>query len=180
MKILITLILAGFVIYLIAKICLYIYRPFFISKTLNKMHTQYSKLIAVANKEVERCSNDYEKWKSGDSVLVDMYSEGQCKNAIKGALEWKNHEQEVYEKFIRLRERSAGNYKKLGETISACMTYLNLREKVSQTRVTDMQAFSAGAITFAEFEASTNEGRIMIEEGERRLDVLLNGYLSRG
>jgi hypothetical protein len=174
LEILIILVLAGFVIYLLFKLGLYIYRPFFLQKTISNIEAQYNKLLAILNKRIDMEVENYNKWKSGDKVILTLRNEDELKDSIDEAMASKKHEQEVNEKFLRLRERSIGNYKKLGDAIFWYKRYLSLRLNQFENATIYSNTLTGGVVTLDEFMASANEHRIAIEESERRLDALLD------
>ena len=175
MNILIILVLAGFAIYFLIKVGLLIYRPFYLQKTISNIEAQHNNLLARLKKDIDEAVENYNKWKSGDSVtLMVFHSEDELKDRINEAMASKKHAQEVNEKFIRLRERFIGNYKKLADAIFWYQRYLTLRLKQFENAAIYLGALNSGVVTFDEFVASANEGRIAIEESERRLDALLD------
>jgi hypothetical protein len=128
---------------------------------------------------------NYNKWQSGDRVISTLKSEDELKDRINVVMASKKHAQEVNEKFIRLRERSIGNYKKLADALFWYKRYLSLRLNQFENAAIYSSALTSEGATFDErmtsvneqldeFMASANEHRIAIEESERRLDALLD------
>ena len=126
MNILIILVLAGFAIYFLIKVGLYIYRPFYFQKTISNIEAQHNKLLARLNKDIDIAVENYNKWQSDDKVILALNSADELKGRINEAMASKKHAQEVNEKFIRLRERSIGNYKKLADAILWYKRHLGL------------------------------------------------------
>ncbi len=174
MEILIIVFMAGLAAYFLFKVGLYLYRPFLLRKMLFDIEAQYNNLLVTLNKEINTKEEDYKNWKSGKQLALLSTSEDELTQRIRDAIESKKHEQEVNEKFIRLRERSIGNYKKLAEAILWYKRYLSLKKRQSDHAQIYTGALSLGGMTFDEFVAAANEDRIAIEESERRLDILLN------
>jgi hypothetical protein len=174
LKVLLILVLTGFAVYLLFKLAIYFYRPIFLRKMLFETEDEYRKLLDTLNKEIEAKEEDYTKWKSGTPVAVLSNSEDEFKQRIQEAMDPKKHEEEVYEKFIRLRERSVGNYKAFGKAILSYKRYLALLARQSEHANIYTGALSVGSTTFEEFSTAAKEDRIAIEESERQLDLLLN------
>jgi len=152
----------------------YIYRPFLLAKLIRDIQSKYDNLKVLLDKDIEEKFERLKKWESGDKVTRAGSTESEIKESIIAAEEWKTHEQKVNEKFIRLQERFIGNPKKLSETILSYRRYLEV-ELQDQTRAASItQSFLADAITYDEWISSANETRIIREECERRLDLLLD------
>jgi len=172
LKILIILVLVGFIIYFLFKLGLYIYRPFYLRKTISSIEAQYNRLLAILNKDIDMAVKDYSRWQSGDRVA--LCSEDELRKGIDEAMASKKHAQEVNDKFFRLRERYIVDYKKLGDPIFWYKRYLNLRlDQIGKASIYS-SALTSGVATIDEFMASANEHRIAIEESEKRLDTLLD------
>ena len=92
-------------------------------------------------------------------------------NAAKAA---KAHEEEVYGKFLRLKERFIQSPDKLSESIIAYRRYLDVRMKQHQDASLFANAVTSGAISIDEIMAASKETKIVLEENERKLDRLLN------
>ena len=175
MKILIIVVLSGIVIYFLFKICLYFYRPFLLEKMILELQTQYDQLLIIIDKSTEEAAEQYKNIQSGDRISILANSEDDLKGNLEKEIASKKHIQEVNNKFIRLRERFIGDYKKLSEAIVAYRRFLNMRANQYKNAEIYSRALGIGSMSFDEFIASANEDRIAIEESERRLDVLLGG-----
>jgi hypothetical protein len=114
------------------------------------------------------------EFQSGSNMAVLEYgSEDRLLEDINGAKAVKKHEEEVYWKFHRLRERFITDPLKLSEVISAYQRYLQIRFTQYQDASGYASALSAGVITFDELRADAEKLKIILEENERRLDILL-------
>lgn len=173
MNVLLSIVGAGIVVYLAAKLCLYIYRPFFLSKTFREIDEMYSKLLVAANNDVDSAIDDYRKWQSGDEVLKTMHPEEEITRNVDTAMVGKAHEEEVHERFLKLRERFIGDSKKLSESIVAYRRYLGVKLKQRQDASLFANAVISGAVSFDEMTAAAKETMVVLEENERKLDVLL-------
>jgi hypothetical protein len=119
LKLLLFFVIAGVSVYLLLKLCLYLYRPFFLSKTFREIDDMYSKLVAEVENDVNAAIEDYSKWQSGDKVLRTMRTKEEIIKSVDTAKGAKAHEEELHEKFLRVRERFIGDTKKLSEAIVA-------------------------------------------------------------
>lgn len=174
MKVLIFIVGAGIVVYVALKLCLYIYRPFFLSKTFREIDDKYSKLLAAVDNDMDSAIEDYRKWQSGDDVLKTMRTEEEITKSVDNAKGVKSHEEEVHEKFLRLRERFIGNPKKLSESIVVYRRYLDVKLKQRQDASSFANAVTSGAVSFDEMMATAKETMVVLEEDERKLNILLS------
>jgi len=173
LKTLLFIIIAGILVYLLLRLCLYLYRPFFLSKTFREIEQTYNRLLTVAEKDVGSAVENLGKWQSGDKVIRTMWTEDEIKESINAAKAARAHEEEVYGKFLRLRERFLHNPDKLSESIVTYQRYLNIRLQQRQNAGVAANALTLGAISFDEFVAAAKETKIALEENERKLDILL-------
>lgn len=173
MEMLLIIVLIAMGLYFLTKFALWIYRPFGLAKILCDIQLKYENLLRILEKDVEEAVDGLRKWESGDRVIRGIRNEKELKEEVSNAYERKTHEQRVNEKFIRLRERFADNPKKLSEAIIAYKRYLELKLKHGGNAFSAVSALTSGAISFDEFQSAANEGKIVIEECERRLDLLL-------
>jgi hypothetical protein len=126
------------------------------------------------NKDIESEVENLRKWKAGDAVTRRVYLEdSELQARIAKANESTIHERELYDKFIRLRERFIGNYKRLAELIVLYSRYLDMKFKQDQMASAFSRAGVSDVMTFEERFSSANEIKISIEECERKLDLLL-------
>ncbi|GAB4389266.1 MAG: hypothetical protein Kow0025_13560 [Thermodesulfovibrionales bacterium] len=63
----------------------------------------YRRNKAISGSIVDDAADTVGKWRSGDTVLRDFFSEGELQARINDAETAAQHEQEVYEKFLRLK-----------------------------------------------------------------------------
>jgi hypothetical protein len=173
LKILLFIVTAGVVAYLVLKFCLYVYHQFFLSKTFRRIEDMYSSLLIAVDNDVNSAVENYRDWQSGDKVLKDIRSEEEIIKSVDTAREAKIHEEKVHEKFLRLRERFIGDPKKLSESIVAYRRYLRIKLKQRQDASLFANAVTSGAVGFDEMVAAANKTMVVLEEIERKLDMLL-------
>ena len=173
MKLLLIIIFAGGVVYVLLKLCLYIYRPFFLSKIYREIDKMYQSLMTATEKDVRSRVNDLEKWHAGDKVITTLSSKEDLIANIKAAEVAKTHEEEVHGKFLRLNERFRQDPDKLSDSIVAYRRYLEVRLKQEQDATVFVVAMNTGAMSFDEFAAAAKETKMVLEEIERKLDILL-------
>ena len=133
----------------------------------------YQRLITAAEKDLRSRINDLEKWHAGDKVITDLNSKDDLVANIKAAEAAKAHEEEVRGKFLRLNERFRQDPRKLSDALSTYRRYLEVRLKQEQDATLFVHAMNCGAMSFDEFTAAARETKIVLEEIERKLDVLL-------
>lgn len=96
MNLILSIIIAGFVIYILLKFGLYLYRPFYLSKILRKTDEKYKKVLTHAEREIDAALEDLKKWQSDDKPHHPFGSEEEARERVKGAELNKSHEEEVY------------------------------------------------------------------------------------
>jgi hypothetical protein len=173
LKTLLFIVIAVTLAYLLFKLCLYLYRPFFFSRTFREIEQMHNRLLTDAEKDVGTWVETLGKWQSGDEVIRKQYSEDEIMESINAAKAAKAHEEEVYGKFLRLRERYALNPKKLSESIVAYRGYLEVRFQHHQDEMLCASAVTSGAFSFDEMMAARKKTMMVLEENERKLDILL-------
>ncbi len=151
----------------------YCIRPFFLSRTFQEIDGMYSKLLAGVDNDVNTAIEDYSEWQSGDKVLKTMRTEEEIIKSVDTAKGAKAHEEELHSKFLRLRERFIGNPNKLSEAIVAYRRYLRVKLKQRQDASFFANAVTSGAVSFDEMMAAAKETMAVVEENERKLDILL-------
>lgn len=173
MKLLLLIVIVGILVYLFLKFCLYQYRPFFLSKTFREIEQMYNRLFTAAEKELSSAIERLEKWHSGDKVVRTVHSEEQVMESINAAKAAKAREEKLHEKFLRLRERFIQDPNKLSESIVSYRRYLEVRLKWQQNAAMFGHAVTSGVMSFDEMMAVSKEATIVLEECERKLDILL-------
>ena len=173
MKVLLFIAAAGIVAYLALKLCLYIYRPFFLSKTFREIDGMYNKLLVGIDNDMDTAIEYYSKWQSGDKVLRALRTEKELINNVDTAKGAKAHEEELHDKFLRVRERFIGDPKKLSEGIVAYRRYLGVKLKQRRDASLFANAVTSEAVSFDEMMAAARETIVVLEENEKKLDVLL-------
>jgi hypothetical protein len=160
-------------LYILARIGRYLYKPYALKKIMEDNDNKYEMLLSILRSRIESTVNDLEKWKSGERASFVLSSEDELKKAIGDAHDEKEHFVNVNEKYIRLKERYINDRKTLTEAILSYNRHLQLRLKLNSDAELYTKLLELDGITFDEWIAKGNETKIMIEESERRLDVLL-------
>ena len=173
MKTLLVIVIAGILVYPFLKLCLYLYRPFFLTRTFREIEKIYNRLLTAAEKDVGSWVDTWEEWQSGDKVVRTMYRENDIMEHINAAKAAKAHEEEVYGKFLRLRERFILNPKKLSASIVAYRRYLQVRLQHHEDAILCACAVTAGAFSFDDMMVARKKIMIIMKENERKLDILL-------
>lgn len=173
MKTFLFIVIAGILVYLLLMFCLYLSRPFFLSRTFREIEQMYNRLLTEAEKCVSSAVENLGKWQSGDNVIRAIWTEDKIKESIDAVKAAKAHEEEVYEKFLKLRERYALNPKKLSESIVAYRRYLEVRFQHYEDAMLCESAVTSGAFSIDELIAARKEAMIALEKNERKLDILL-------
>ena len=174
MKLLITFIIGGVIVYFLLKFCLLVYRPFYLARMFREIEQMYDKVLNAAEKDVRSAVANLELWQSGDIVLRMLNSEDKLKENVKDSITTKAHEVEVHEKSLRLRERFILDHSKLSESIIAYRRYLDVRLMQRQDAAVFAKALTTDVMTFDEFVALATKTKIVLEENERKLDALLS------
>jgi E3 ubiquitin-protein ligase DOA10 len=133
----------------------------------------YNRLLDAIEKDVGTWVETWEKWQSGDKVVRTQCRENDIMEHVNAAKATKAHEEEVYGKFSRLRERFILNPKKLADSIVAYRRYLQVRLQHHEDAILCESAVTSGAFSFDEMMAARKEIMIIMEENERKLDILL-------
>ena len=174
MKIFLIIVISGFAIYLLLKIVLYIYRPFYLAKLIREIQSKYDNLLIILNKDIELEVGNLKQWESGDDVMRLVYHDSsEFQERITKANDLKLREQNNYEKFIRLRERFVSNYEKLAEAIVTYGRYLDIKLKQDEMATAFSMAGASEVMSFEERLSIATEFKIASEEWERKLDNLL-------
>jgi len=124
--------------------------------------------------DLDSAVSNLDKWKNMDVVVRDVYTEEDINNNIDIARTGIKHEEQLYDKFMRLQVRFLDNYKKLSEGIASYKSYLEVKLKSYSDAMIYINALNLGAMTFEEFSDSSQKNKIVLEEFERKIDVLLN------
>jgi hypothetical protein len=173
LKVLFFILLAGILVYLFLKFFLYLCRPFFLSRTFREIERIYNTLLIAVEKDVGSAVENLEKWRFGDEAVRMVYSENEIMESVNTAKAEKAHEEEVYGKFLRLKERFVLNPNKLTESIVVYRRYLEVRWKQREDAAIFANAVTLGAMSFDEMMAAAQETMIVLEESEGKLDFLL-------
>lgn len=174
MQLLIIVIISCVIIYGLSKIGLYLYRPFALDKLIERTQNKYEKLIAIMEKDEAESIEMYKKFKSGDTVSIDFYSEDDFKKRTQAAIDAKNHEKEMRDKMIRLNERYISDINKLVEMAVNFDRYFTVSLQICMDAEYNTNSFMNDSMTFDKWTSAANESRIIKEECQRRIDAMLN------
>jgi hypothetical protein len=172
-KTLLFIVIGGILVYLLLKLCLYLYRPLSLSKTFREIEQMYNRLLEALERDVGTWVETWEKWQSGDKAVRTQCRENDIMEHLNAAKAAKAHEEEVYGKFLRLRERFILNPKKLADSIVAYRRYLQVGLQHHEDAILCASAVTSGAFSFDEMMAARKEIMMILEENERKLDILL-------
>lgn len=168
------IVIIGIAVYFLLKLALILLRPFFLAKFLEEIDMLYNKIKVITSKDIETTIENLGKWHAQDRVITIHSSEKDLQARIKDAHAADQHEKEVYEKFMRCKERFIQNPKELSNAIVAYKRYLEVKLKQSQEAKLFADVLTSGAMTFEEFEAAAKATMIILQENERKLDILLD------
>lgn len=175
MRTLLYVTIAGGGIYILLKLTIFYYRPVAMRKAFEEIQGQYDKLLSIYNTELNTAIKNLQEWQSGNaSKIMQMATdEHNLIENVTEAKKRKEHEVEIYYRYLKLKERFVYDRKKLAEAILSYDRCLSL--KLEQISAGDryVSMLEGNAITMDKFIESGNEMRIAIQESERRLDVLL-------
>jgi hypothetical protein len=133
----------------------------------------YNRLLTALEKDVGSWVETLEEWHSGDEVIRTEHRENEIMESINAAKVAKAHEEELYGKFLRLKERSILDPKKLWESIVAYRRYLRVSLQHHEDAKLCANLVTSGACSFDEMMAARKEIMIILEKDERKLDILL-------
>ena len=156
------------------RLWMYLYGPNSTTKLAEDNEVKFKRLLDSLDADINSAIDNFNKWEGGDKILAILNSEEDMKRAIHDAHESKKHFIEVKDKYIRLQERFLNNRTKLSETIRHYNRYLCIRIKQRNNAGTYSKLVELGGMTFEEALTKANETRIILNECERKLDVLLN------
>jgi hypothetical protein len=176
LKILLFIIIAGILVYLLLKFCLYLYRPFHISKTFLEIEQKYKRLLTAIEKNLDSWVETLEKYRSGDKIVrTEIGDENEIMKRYHEAKAEKTHEEEMYGKFLRLRERFFYplNPEKLTQSVMLYQRYLKIKLQQRQNASIYGDAIIMGAMSFDEIKALADETKIILDDCEEKIDILL-------
>ncbi len=179
MKLIFAVIIGGAAFYSLIKSIHLLLRHFFIRKHCREIDILYGKIHQKSTNEFQREIRKLEKWHEMD-IMVRTYDgpEENIKSQIAVAQEAIKHEEQVYDKFIRLRAQYTGQPKKLRHCIARYKAYLDAKLQSYQDTEVYTHALKSGAITFQDLLDRAKQTQIVLEEFERKIDVIVNGEVS--
>ena len=173
LQLLLFIFVAGTLVYLLSKLYLCLYRPFILFTTFGKIEQMYNRLLTDAERDVSSAVENLDKWVSGDKAVRTVYTEGIIMERIIAAKAVIAHEEEVYGKFMSLRERFVQDHKELLESIVAYRRYLEVRLKHRQDAKLFASEATSGSMSLDEIIATSKKTMTVLEENERKLDIIL-------
>jgi hypothetical protein len=176
MEVMLWVALGGVILYGFIKVALFIFRPFYIRKYLRALDALYGKVHNECVKDFESAVSMLDEWKKADdnSSIRRIKTEESLNDTIESARTALEHEEQLNDKFTRLQVRFQLKPEKLGEGISHYKSYLDVKVKHNQETSIYTSALTTGVTTLEEFAEHAKKTRIVLEELERKIDVLLN------
>ena len=159
--------------YLVLKLTLHLSRPFFFYRTFRDIDQMYNKLLSAVKNDIDSYADKLKKWQSNEDDIRKHFSEDELikeMNKVKAA---KSHEEEIYQKFLRCKKSFSPDSDKFSEAIELYIKYLKVRLKMRSGAIMIANSSTSGAMTSDNFEAAKKESTIILEETERKLDMLL-------
>jgi hypothetical protein len=164
--------------YLLFRLFVYLGRPIYLQNAFKEIDDQYTKLLRLAERDLESAIERYNERKSEESPFPS--TEEEQLEQVNRAKMARNHEREVNDKFLRLRIRFPNDYQKQAESVAAYRAYLRLRfyqeEFAASAALVGTGADVSPEERFATHQEQYEEARkilIALEESEKRLDALL-------
>lgn len=180
MNIVIYICLSLTALYLLAKFALYIYRPFGVQKFYNKIDELYEKLLTFSDKDInntqDRLGALRNKGHKDHDKISTWHKEEDLIEEAEQNRKAKEHEEEVYNMYLRCRERYGMNFKnpdKMTEYIGAYYRYLTVSCTYRRIYEMRMNSFMLHACDSDEMKKEYNEFKISTEECIRKLNTLL-------
>jgi hypothetical protein len=178
LKLLLSVAIAGIVGYIFFRLLVYLGRPLYLQNAFKEIDEQYTKLLRLAEDDLESAIEHYDDWKS-EITLFPSSAEEQLERVEK-AKKARDHEREINDKFLKLRIRFPNNFQKQAESVAAYRAYLRLRlykeEFASQAARAGTAADMSPEERLAHHQEQYEEARklvVALEESEKRLDALL-------
>jgi len=125
LKVLLIVAIAGIGGYLLFRLFVYLGRPLYLQNAFKEIDDQYTKLLRLAEEELESAIERYNTCKSENSPFPSTV--GDQLEQVNRAKKARDHEREVNDKFLRLRIRFPNDFKKQAESVAAYRAYLRFR-----------------------------------------------------
>ena len=161
------IVLAVVILYGLAKVFMYIYRPYGMQKLVFQVDDRFNNLLS-------KCQKDIDFWvEQLEDKMSRISTDDEIKENLHNAQTAKDKQEGVYHKFLKLKERYRTDYLKLAEVINASNRYLDLKE--NQQR----QASMAGKFlehdikSIDDIMSEAKKFQVILEEAEKKLDTLL-------
>jgi hypothetical protein len=178
LKLLLIIAITGIAGYLFFRLMVYLGRPLYLQKAFEEIDEQYTKLLRLAERDLESAIERYNSGKPENSPFPS--TEEEQLEQVNSAKKARNHEREINDKFLRSRIRFSNDLKKQAESVAAYRAYLRLRlykeEFASTAALGGTSADMSPEERFARHQEQYEEARkilIALEESEKRLDALL-------
>lgn len=173
MDLILFILITGMVLYFLTKIVLFLLRPFFLARFIEKIEQLYARTQAILGKDLEQAMEDLKRWHKNETSTKILYSERDLEARIRAAQAAEEHNKDVHDKFIRLQERYIHNSQKLADSILIYRRYLEIKLRQNQEATVLSSGLMLGVTTSSKFESSARETMITLQEIERKIDILL-------
>jgi hypothetical protein len=178
LKLLAVVAVAGICGYLCFRLLVYLGRPLYLQNAFKEIDEQYTKLLRLAESDLESAIEGYNKWNSENSPFPS--TEAEQLGQVNRAKQARDHEREVNDKFLRLRIRFANDLEKQAESVAAYRAYVRFRlckeEFASRAALAGTGADLSPDERLARHQQQYEEARkiaVAVEECEKKLDALL-------
>ncbi len=175
MSFLLTCSIAAILIYLFLKFAIHLYKPYLLSKNLEKINKMYERSMGLCTKRSDFLRQDVQPFRIDDTAAPGNEAKETLAEKLQSAETLKAHEQEVHRKFLRLQERFFQDPNKLSEVILIYHRYLSIRLQYEKTiSFYPENRWDDDDADVDETTASSKDLSAILEENERKLDVLLS------
>ena len=178
MKLLLIVAIVGFGGYLFFRLFVYLGRPLYLQNAFGEIDEQYTKLLRLAERDLDTAIERYENRKSENSPFPSTEEE-QLKQ-VDRAKRGRDRERDINDKFLRLRIRFPNDLKKQAAAVAAYRAYLRLRLYKEDFASTAAPAGTGADMSpegrLAYHQEQYEEARkivIALEECEKKLVALL-------
>lgn len=178
MKLLLLVAVTGIGGYLFFRLCIHLGRPMYLQNAFKEIDEQYTRLLRLAEGDLESAIERYHHWKSESSPFPSAEAEQLA--LVNRARKERDHEREVNDKFLRSRIRFPNDFKRQSEAIAAYRAYLRLRLYREEFAASTAPVGTASGMSpeerLAHHQERYEEARkllVALEEAEKKLDALL-------
>lgn len=179
MKLLLFAAIACVAIYSVFRLLIYLGRPLYLQNAFREIDEQYTRLLRLAEQDLETAIERYNGRRSEVSTLPPTGED--LLEQVNRARRIRDHEREVNDRFLRLRIRFPSDLGKQGEAVAAYRAYLRLRlyqeEFAAKADLAGGTAVLPPEERLARHQEEYEEARkllVALEESEKRLGALLS------